>query len=132
MMARAADECHAAGKKLLGVTMLTSMNEKNLREIGCGAAMPEQVLRLACLARQAGLDGVVASPWEAAALRAECGEDFLIVTPGIRPAGSAAHDQARATTPAAALRAGSSLLVVGRPVTAASDPRAALEKLWEI
>ncbi|MDR1604828.1 MAG: orotidine-5'-phosphate decarboxylase [Gracilibacteraceae bacterium] len=131
MMTRAADLCHAAGKKLLGVTVLTSMNGQTLRDIGCGDGVAEQVLRLASLARRAGLDGVVASPWEAAALRAECGENFLIVTPGIRPAGDAVHDQARTATPAAALRAGSSLLVVGRPVTRAPDPRAALEHLWD-
>ncbi|MDR0434152.1 MAG: orotidine-5'-phosphate decarboxylase [Gracilibacteraceae bacterium] len=131
MMTRAAELCHGAGKKLLGVTMLTSMGEEGMKAVGIGGAMEEQVLRLAELAWRAGLDGVVASPWEAAALRREFGEDFLIVTPGIRPAGSAANDQARAMTPAAALRAGSSLLVVGRPVTGAADPRAALERLWD-
>ncbi|MDR1069461.1 MAG: orotidine-5'-phosphate decarboxylase, partial [Gracilibacteraceae bacterium] len=78
MMARAAAVCHEAGKKLLGVTMLTSMDNRAMRAVGVGGSVEEQVLRLAGLARRAGLDGVIASPREAAALRAECGEDFLI------------------------------------------------------
>ncbi|MDR1961892.1 MAG: orotidine-5'-phosphate decarboxylase [Gracilibacteraceae bacterium] len=131
MMARAADLCHGAGKKLLGVTMLTSIAGSEMGSIGLSGTMTDQVLRLACLARRAGLDGVVASPREVSALRAECGEEFLIVTPGIRPTWSEANDQARAATPAEALRAGSSFLVVGRPVTQAEDPLSALERLWD-
>jgi orotidine-5'-phosphate decarboxylase len=130
MMARAAEVCQRAGKKIIGVTVLTSMKGQELPMIGVQDRAEEQVLRLAKLAQKAHLDGVVASAQEAPVLRRECGEDFLLVTPGIRPAGSDLHDQARVLTPKKAIEAGSSYLVVGRPVTLAEDPRKALEDLW--
>ncbi|NLM36873.1 MAG: orotidine-5'-phosphate decarboxylase [Firmicutes bacterium] len=131
MMARAAEVCHAAGIKVIGVTVLTSMGPKDLRELGVAAGPQEQVVNLARLAQKAGLDGVVASSQEAAVLRKELGPEFILVTPGIRPPGSAPNDQVRVVTPRAALQAGSSYLVVGRPVTRAADPRQALAALWQ-
>ena len=116
--------------KLIGVTILTSIDKKTLRDdIGIEADMPDQVRHLASLAKEAGLDGVVASPEDAADLRARFGEDFLIVTPGIRPSWSAMDDQKRASTPLAALKNGASYLVIGRAVTSASDPLGALKKI---
>ncbi|MCC7123974.1 MAG: orotidine-5'-phosphate decarboxylase [Acidobacteria bacterium] len=113
---------------VIGVTVLTSMDEAALAEIGTTRSVLEQVVHLARLAKDAGLDGVVASPQEIAAIRAACGPDFAIVTPGIRPAGEAGKDdQARTLTPAQAVAAGATYLVIGRPITAASDPRAAAE-----
>jgi len=131
MMARAAEVCHQAGIKVIGVTVLTSMGPEDLRELGVQASPEEQVVNLAKLAKKAGLDGVVASAQEAAVLRAELGPEFILVTPGIRPPGSAQNDQVRVLTPVEALRAGSSYLVVGRPITRAADPRQALAALWE-
>jgi orotidine-5'-phosphate decarboxylase len=114
---------------LLGVTVLTSADETTLRETGLAATAEEQVLRLARLGVARGLRGLVASPRELPALRHTLGDEIKIVTPGIRPAGADAHDQKRALTPAEALRAGADYLVIGRPITAASDPRAALEQI---
>ena len=131
MMARAAEVCHRAGIKVIGVTVLTSLGEEDLQELGIGTPVQTQVVNLARLAKKAGLDGVVASAREAPLLRQSLGADFLLVTPGIRPPGSPPNDQIRVVTPAEALRAGSSYLVVGRPVTRAADPRQALENLWE-
>ncbi|MDR3561070.1 MAG: orotidine-5'-phosphate decarboxylase [Negativicutes bacterium] len=111
--------------KLIAVTVLTSMDAAEWSRLGYQVPIGEQALHLAKLARQAGLDGVVASPQEAPQIRRECGPEFLIVTPGVRPAGSAANDQSRTATPAGALAAGASHLVIGRPITAASDPQAA-------
>ncbi|NLW57136.1 MAG: orotidine-5'-phosphate decarboxylase [Firmicutes bacterium] len=131
MMARAAEVVHEAGKKVIGVTVLTSMGEEDLQAVGVKATAAAQVLNLARLAKEAGLDGVVASAQESALLRQECGPDFLLVTPGIRPAGSATNDQVRVVTPQEALAAGSSYLVVGRPITRAQEPRQALFDLWK-
>lgn len=131
MMARAAEVCRRAGKKIIGVTVLTSMGNKELVTIGVTADAQEQVLTLAKLAQKAGLDGVVSSAQEATVLRAQCGEDFLLVTPGIRPAWSEQNDQVRILTPAKAIAAGSAYLVVGRPITMADNPREALAKLWD-
>ncbi|GAA5525350.1 orotidine 5'-phosphate decarboxylase [Microbulbifer aestuariivivens] len=114
---------------LIGVTILTSTAPEELLETGVTRSLQEQVLALASLAKSCGLDGVVCSAQEAAALRHECGEDFALVTPGIRPSGSAADDQRRIVTPAQALELGSSYLVVGRPITAAQDPALALKKI---
>jgi orotidine-5'-phosphate decarboxylase len=119
----------AMGTRLLAITILTSHDEDTLGEIGVNGSMAESVRRLAQLAKEAGADGVVASPHEVAIVRAACGSDFLIVTPGIRPAGAAAFDQARAATPAAALAAGADYLVVGRPITEAADPAAAADAI---
>jgi orotidine-5'-phosphate decarboxylase len=130
MMARAAEICHKANKKLIGVTVLTSMGGSELPTVGVQGDIEEQVVRLARLAQKAGLDGVVASAQEARTLRRECGAAFLLVTPGIRPTWSVQNDQVRVLTPAEALRAGSSYLVVGRPVTQAENPREALERLF--
>lgn len=114
---------------LIAVTVLTSMGAEDLNEIGIAAAPADQVLRLARLTQACKLDGVVCSAQEAALLRADLGADFRLVTPGIRPAGAAAGDQRRVMTPAEALRAGASDLVIGRPVTAAADPLAALQQI---
>jgi orotidine-5'-phosphate decarboxylase len=119
----------AMGTRLLAITVLTSHDDETLGQIGVNGTIPDSVRRLALLAKEAGADGVVASPHEVALIRAWCGSDFIIVTPGIRPAGAAAGDQARAATPAAALRAGADYLVVGRPITEASDPAAAAEAI---
>ena len=125
MMEAALEGVQSAGvrrPKVLAVTILTSLGDEDLREIGFAMNAEQMVLRLARLAQSWGLDGVVASPQEAAAVRRECGPDFLIVTPGIRPAGAETQDQARAATPAGAIAAGANYLVVGRPITAAADP----------
>jgi orotidine-5'-phosphate decarboxylase len=125
MMKAAAEACRGSATRLLAVTLLTSHSASTLEEIGLAGPVESGVRRLARLAQDAGADGVVASPEEVALIRAECGADFLVVTPGIRPAGAARLDQARAATPAAALRAGADYLVVGRPICEASDPLAA-------
>lgn len=114
---------------LIAVTVLTSMSAEDLGEVGVVAAPADQVLRLARLAQACRLDGVVCSAQEATLLRAELGADFRLVTPGIRPAGTAAGDQRRVMTPAQALNAGATDLVIGRPVTAAADPLAALKAI---
>jgi orotidine-5'-phosphate decarboxylase len=112
--------------KLIAVTVLTSMVQQDLAEIGINAASADMVLRLATLARDSGLDGVVCSAQEAALLRKHCGNEFCLVTPGIRPASASHDDQSRVMTPQAALQAGSSYLVIGRPITQAADPLQAL------
>lgn len=118
--------------KLVGITVLTSLDEKRLHEeLGVERNLKEQVLKLAELGQKAGLAGVVASPQEARELRSQCDPDFLLITPGIRPAGSETQDQARTMTPREALEAGSSYIVVGRPITRAANPREALEHLWD-
>lgn len=112
--------------KLIAVTLLTSMAQEDLADIGINATPVEMVLRLAKLARDSGLDGVVCSAQEAALLRKQCGNDFCLVTPGIRPAQASPDDQSRVMAPLAALQAGSSYLVIGRPITRAADPLQAL------
>jgi orotidine-5'-phosphate decarboxylase len=131
-MLRAAREAIDAASHrplLVAVTVLTSHAPANLPDIGIDGDAVQQVRRLADLAQGAGLDGVVCSAQEAAELRAKFGQEFVLVTPGIRPAGSAVGDQSRVMTPAQALRAGSNFLVVGRPVTRAPDPLAALDAI---
>ena len=107
---------------LIAVTVLTSMEDLDLLQIGINASPMEQVLRLAYLTQRAGLDGVVCSPQEVEILRNACGEEFKLVTPGIRPTGADFGDQRRVMTPTAAIRAGSDYLVIGRPITKANNP----------
>jgi orotidine-5'-phosphate decarboxylase len=130
MMRAAADAATAAAAgrrrtKVIGVTVLTSLDERDLDAVGQKGPVADQVRRLALLARDSGLDGVVCSPHEVASLRAACGPDFLLVVPGIRPAGAALGDQKRVMGPRAALDAGADYLVIGRPITEAPDPAAA-------
>ena len=115
--------------KLVAVTVLTSMAQQDLSEIGINVSPADLALRLATLARDCGLDGVVCSAQEATLLRRHCGDDFCLVTPGIRPANSDANDQSRIMTPRAALESGASYLVIGRPITQAVDPLLALQNI---
>lgn len=119
--------------RLLAVTILTSMNQKAMKEAGIGGAPKLRVVKLAQLAKKAGVDGVIASVQEAKAIRKACGGDFLIVTPGVRPKDSAVEpksdDQSRKATPTEAIRAGADFLIVGRPILAAGDPRAATQAI---
>ena len=118
---------------VIGVTVLTSMDEPTLRDTGVSRPLLDQVVALARLARAAGLQGVVASPLETAPIRQACGSDFMIVTPGIRgaAAGGEQHDQTRTMGPAEAIRAGADYIVVGRPIVMAPDPRAAAAAILE-
>lgn len=129
MMEAAKEAVDGSEVKLIAVTVLTSMGEAELRETGVDASPAQQVLRLAKLTQQCGLDGVVCSGQEAPSLRAGLGKDFLLVTPGIRPAGSAVGDQNRILTPARAIQAGADYLVIGRPITQAQDPVVALQSI---
>jgi orotidine-5'-phosphate decarboxylase len=139
MMKAAADGAAAAAVELsvrrplaIAVTVLTSLDRAALyRELGVTSSVEGHVLRLSELAREAGLDGTVASPVEIAAIRRSLGAAWVIVTPGVRPAGSAAGDQSRVATPGAAARAGAHYLVVGRPITGAPDPAAAAAAILE-
>ncbi len=114
---------------LIGVTILTSMGDEDIAQIGLSGTPADNVSRLASLAEDAGLDGVVCSPREVAMLRERLGVDFKLVTPGIRPAWAEKGDQTRITTPADAIRLGSNYLVVGRPITGADEPLLALERI---
>jgi orotidine-5'-phosphate decarboxylase len=125
MMRAAAEARGNARTKLLGVTVLTSLDDSDLAATGQNGPAAAQVKRLALLAQASGLDGVVCSPQEVAMLRATCRKDFLLVVPGIRPAGAAAQDQKRVQTPRDAITAGADYLVIGRPITEAPDPQAA-------
>ena len=145
MMGAAAQSVSAASAmgadrpRLLAVTILTSMDQKSMREVGIGGLPKDRVLKLAKLAKKAGVDGVVASVQEARAIRKACGREFLIVTPGVRPSepesgktsASGLDDQARTATPTEAIRAGADFLVVGRPILMAADPRTAVQALVE-
>jgi orotidine-5'-phosphate decarboxylase len=123
--------------RLLAVTILTSMDQKSMREAGIGGPPKTRVLKLAKLAKELGVDGVVASVQEAKAIRKACGREFLIVTPGVRPKNAEEKnggekkrdDQARTATPTEAIKAGADYIVVGRPILAAEDPRAAAQAL---
>lgn len=135
MMAAARDAADRAAEGgatrplVIGVTVLTSLDAAALAETGVADDPARQVVRLATLAREAGLDGVVCSPQEIELVRKACGGDFLIVTPGVRGAGDAKGDQSRTATPEGAVRAGADYLVIGRPITAASDPREAADRI---
>jgi orotidine-5'-phosphate decarboxylase len=142
--AKARDEARgprSSAPKLLAITILTSMDNAALKGVGIAGPASKRVVQLARLAKKAGMDGVVASPQEVRAIRKACGREFLIVVPGIRPmAGAGADagarrskkdDQARISTPAEAIRAGADYLVVGRPITAATDPAAAARSIVE-
>lgn len=122
--------------RLLAVTVLTSMDQKTMREVGIGGPPKSRVVKLAKLTKAAGVDGVVASVQEARSIRKACGRDFLIVTPGVRPVANSENgaptrsdDQARTATPTEAIKAGADFLVVGRPITAAPEPRAAAQSI---
>lgn len=115
--------------KLLAVTILTSSTAATLQQVGIEKPVDEMVVRLAKLAKEAGMDGVVASPLEIGLIREACGPDFLIVTPGVRPSFAAVDDQKRIMTPAEAVRAGADYLVIGRPIAKAADPAAAVEMI---
>jgi orotidine-5'-phosphate decarboxylase len=119
----------AARSRVLAVTILTSSTGETLREVGIEHPVAEMVVRLARLALKAGIDGVVASPLEVGLIRDACGSDFLIVTPGVRPAFAAVDDQKRIMTPGEAVCAGADYLVIGRPISAAKDPLAAAEAI---
>ena len=108
--------------RVLAITVLTSSNEETLRGIGINLSVPEMVVKLAKLAKEAGVDGVVASPQEVGLIREACGKDFLVVTPGVRPSFAAVNDQKRIMTPADAVKAGADYLVIGRPIAAAESP----------
>ncbi len=133
MMEAAAERLARRGSRplLIAVTILTSLGEEDLAEIGFLGGPAENVSRLARLTRDAGLDGVVCSPLEAAMLRADLGGEFRLITPGVRPGGAAVGDQKRVMTPRDALDAGASYLVVGRPITAAPEPLAALRTILD-
>lgn len=124
--------CATTKTLVLAVTVLTSLDDDELQRIGLRGTAAESAVRLAKLAKESGLRGVVASPEEIAAIRQACGGDFFIVTPGVRPEGSAANDQRRTKTPAAAIAAGADYIVVGRPITDARDPRAAALGIIEL
>lgn len=139
-MLRAAAQAVSAGvpmgadrTRLLAVTILTSMDKKFMRDVGIGGAPKSRAVKLAQLAQQAGVDGVVASVQEAKAIRKACGSEFLIVTPGVRPkdksVGAKTDDQVRTATPREAIKAGADFIVVGRPILAAAYPRAAAQEI---
>ncbi len=115
--------------KVIAVTVLTSMDEDSLKKVGINESIKDEVLKLARMAKDAGLDGVVASSVEAKMIRKELGKEFLIITPGVRPAGTAAQDQKRVATPGSAIKDGASFIVVGRPITEAKDPAAAAREI---
>jgi orotidine-5'-phosphate decarboxylase len=124
MMRAAAEAAGTAERraKIIAVTVLTSLEDRDLPAVGVSATALDQAVRLAVLAKDSGLDGVVCSPHEIDAVRAACGPKFLIVTPGVRPAGGDLGDQKRVTTPKQAMDAGADILVIGRPITGAPDP----------
>lgn len=138
MMARAAEEAASQAKKegvskpiLLAVTILTSLKDKQLEEIGMKNDILNQVLKLASLAHKAGMDGVVCSPQEIETIKKEFGSNLLVVTPGIRPSWAAAHDQKRIMTPSLAFQKGADYIVIGRPIIRAPSPGLAFNKIEE-
>lgn len=131
MMEAAADAVSGFKRRplLIAVTILTSLSEPELEEVGFTAGLAATVNRLSTLTQASGLDGVVCSPWEAAALRRNLGDNFVLVTPGVRPTGSSVDDQHRIMTPREAIDQGASYLVVGRPITRAEHPEAVLRAI---
>lgn len=127
--ARAGVEASGKNPLLIAVTILTSTDQATFTEIGFGGSIEQAVLRLATLAKESSLDGVVCSALETPALRQALGPEFCLVTPGIRPAGSSSDDQSRIATPTSALQQGSSYLVIGRPITQAANPLLALQNI---
>lgn len=125
------DRPRQEGTKVIGVTLLTSLAGADLEEIGLSGSVGERALALAELAQASGLDGIVCAPTEAEAMRRRFGPDFLLVTPGVRPAGTSAEDQQRVLTPREAMARGADLLVIGRPITRAENPRAALDRVCD-
>jgi orotidine-5'-phosphate decarboxylase len=130
-MLEAAVASRTANLSLLGVTVLTSVDETTLRETGVNSSIGEQVLRLANLGAAAGIDGVIASPHEIKTLRARFGQKLKIVTPGVRPGWAAPGDQKRFATPEEAVRDGADYLVIGRPITADTNPREAVRRILD-
>jgi orotidine-5'-phosphate decarboxylase len=130
-MLEAAVEMKPANLTLLGVTVLTSATEETLRETGVNAPLDQQVIRLGELGKKSGIDGLITSPREVRFLRERLGPEITLVTPGVRPTWADANDQKRFTTPHEALESGADYLVIGRPITAAADPRGAMERLLE-
>lgn len=129
---RMAEELGVRRPIILGVTILTSIDQKLLeREMGIGRSVGDEIVHLASLAKRAGLDGVVASPKEIGIIRKACGEDFIILTPGIRPDWAGTQDQRRTMTPSEAVESGADFLVVGRPILQAADPVKAAKKILE-
>jgi orotidine-5'-phosphate decarboxylase len=128
-MLRAATEAAAGRLNLLAVTVLTSLNDEDMQEIGVSGRVSDQVLRMAALAQSAGCQGIVTSPRESLMVRKALGEGFAIVTPGIRPAGAETNDQQRIATPAQAVSNGASHIVIGRPITHAPDPAKAAQAI---
>lgn len=131
MIAAAAEGARGSDTRLLAVTILTSHDRASLSQVGITGGLTEQVVSLASLAGISGADGVIASPQEILDVREVCGPNFLIVTPGIRPVGTAVGDQARVATPRSAIEAGADYIVVGRPITKASDRAAAARAIVE-
>jgi orotidine-5'-phosphate decarboxylase len=136
MMRAAAEASHETAHQeglpnpmILGVTVLTSLQGSDLRAVGISLPVEEEVVQLASLAQQAGLDGIVASPLEIKPLRAACGEDMIIVTPGVRPSKDLHHDQARVMPPSQAIKTGADYLVIGRPIRDAADPLKATQEI---
>lgn len=136
MMREAVASVHAEAQrlniecpKLIAVTVLTSMDDEQWAQLNYAKPIAQEVVELAKLAKASGMDGVVASPQEAAAIRQACGQEFLIVTPGVRPQGSATNDQSRIATPSGALKNGASHLVIGRPITKAENKKVAVENI---
>jgi len=136
MMERAVEAAAAESARLgtertllVGVTVLTSLKSDHLHSIGVASTIEDQVLRLAALAQEAGLDGVVCSPKEIELVKGECGREFLVVAPGIRPTWAAAQDQKRILTPAQAMRKGADYIVIGRPIIKDPDPRKAFQRI---
>ena len=128
-MLQAATQAAAGRINILGVTVLTSLNDEDMQEIGVSGRVSDQVLRMASLAQSAGCQGIVTSPREALMVRKSMGEGFAIVTPGVRPAGAETHDQQRTATPTQAIGNGASHIVVGRPITHAADPAQAAQAI---